>query len=915
MRWDVAYCDYFQHEGVLEKSGRYPWGSGDRPYQRLEKSSNFLKTAEQLKSEGLSEKEISDYFGMTVREYRSNLSIASSAQRAANQAQALKLKNEGWSNSAIANRMGVNESTVRSWLNADSQARTTKQQAITDSLQDAVDTKKYIDIGAGAEQWIGCTRTMLENVVQKLKNLGYKVYTFFVPQVANPGQMTKMQVLAGPDSTYQEVLEHQSEIALPGFSYDEDDSEIRLIQDPVSVSSDRIDVVYGDEGGSEKDGVIELRRGVDDISLGDASYAQVRIAVDGTHYLKGMAVYSDDLPDGIDIRFNTNKKSGTPVLGEGDNSVLKSMKDDMDNPFGATVRQTTYIDSETGEQKLSAINIVNEEGDWSTWSNHLASQFLSKQYTSTIKQQLDLTYSQQEAEYEEIMGLENNVVKAQLLESFADDCDSKAVTLQAAALPRQSTKVILPLTTLKSNEVYAPTYNNGDVVALVRYPHAGTFEIPVLQVNNSNQEGQEIMGTTPQDAIGISAETAQKLSGADFDGDFVLVIPTDVNTSTKIKATSSLGTLQNFDPKTAYPAYEGMTEVGSAESGFNKQLEMGKVSNLITDMTIKGASESEIARAVKHSMVVIDAEKHNLNYKQSYIDNGIKALADEYQDGGGASTLISKASSEVRVPGVRTTGYYVDPDTGKRTYGVNPNTGEKVYTTKTETYTNKAGKTVEKTTKSTAMAETKDARTLSSGTVVEEIYANYANNLKSLANQARKSMVEADEAGIEYSSEARKTYADAVESLTEKLNNAIANKPLERKAQILANAKVNTVLESNPSLKSDTDSLKKLKQRALAQARKTTGAKSRKERNIQITDYEWEAISNGAISKTKLEQIIDNADTDRLRELSMPSSWEGISPAKESRIKAMLRNGYTQAEIASALGVSVSTVSNISAEM
>ena len=83
-----------------------------------------------------------------------------------------------------------------------------------------------------------------------------------------------------------------------------------------------------------------------------------------------------------------------------------------------------------------------------------------------------------------------------------------------------------------------------------------------------------------------------------------------------------------------------------------KQTEMGKISNLITDMTLKGASDDEIERAVKHSMVVIDAVKHHLDYKQSYIDNNIDELKAIYQAkptgrNGGASTLISRASSTV----------------------------------------------------------------------------------------------------------------------------------------------------------------------------------------------------------------------------------------------------------------------------
>jgi hypothetical protein len=78
---------------------------------------------------------------------------------------------------------------------------------------------------------------------------------------------------------------------------------------------------------------------------------------------------------------------------------------------------------------------------------------------------------------------------------------------------------------------------------------------------------------------------------------------------------------------------------------------MGKVTNLIADMTVRGANSDELARAVKHSMVVIDAEKHNLDYKASERQNGILALKKKYQGVNekgqlkGASTLITRATA------------------------------------------------------------------------------------------------------------------------------------------------------------------------------------------------------------------------------------------------------------------------------
>ena len=613
--------------------------------------------------------------------------------------------------------------------------------------------------------------------------------------------------------------------------------------------------------------------------------------VDGTHYLKGMAVYSDDLPDGVDVLFNTNKKTGTPMT-----DVLKKVKDDPDNPFGSLIKehggQSYYIDKD-GNERLSLINKRAEEGDWGEWSDHLPSQFLSKQSMTLIKKQLDLASADKVAEYDEICALTNPTVKKALLKSFADDCDSAAVHLQAAALPRQKYQVILPLTTIKDTEVYAPNYKNGEQVALIRYPHGGTFEIPVLTVNNKQPEGKKVLGNTPKDAIGINSKVAERLSGADFDGDTVMVIPT--GGKIKITSTHPLKGLEGFDPKEKYgPAsttqpYKRMK---------NTQTEMGKVSNLITDMTLKGATEDELARAVRHSMVVIDAEKHNLDYKRSEQDNGIASLKKKYQgrveDGKykeGAATLISRAKSEVSVP--KRKGSPTINEDGSLSYKT---ADDLTYVDK------KTGKTKTRTQASTQMAETKDAHTLSSGTPQEEAYASYANKMKSLANQARKEMVGTGK--IPYSASAKAAYQNEVDSLNAKLNVALKNAPRERQAQVIANATVTAKKQANPDM--TNAEIKKANQQALTSARAQVGAERKP---VIITDREWEAIQAGAISESKLTQILNNADIDSLRQRATPRATTAMSTAKQSKIASMSASGYSTSEIAEALGVSTSTVS------
>ena len=404
------------------------------------------------------------------------------------------------------------------------------------------------------------------------------------------------------------------------------------------------------------------------------------------------------------------------------------------------------------------------------------------------------------------------------------------------------------------------------------------------------------------DAVGINAKTAAILSGADFDGDTVLVIPTR---GTNLKAQSPLQGLKDFEPKDTYRAYPGMPET-SKKNGFNKQMEMGKVSNLITDMTLKGASDDELARAVKHSMVVIDAEKHNLDWRRSARENGISELKTKYQGGpnAGASTLISQAKGEKRVDERKE----IAPDkrTGERRYiYTNREYMERKKNKDTGEYED-TGKMKRAQTITTNMADAKDAYSLSSGTVMEGIYADYANKMKSLANQARKEALSTT--SVPYSASARKAYAKEVASLDAKYKTAQKNKPLERQAQLITECVVRAKKQANPDLKDDPDRLKKVKNQALREARQRTGA-SRS--NFVISDREWEAIQAGAIHKTRLEALLTVADSDRVRELALPKTTKTVNPGVISRAKAMRASGATQAQIADALGLSTTTVNTI----
>ena len=897
--------EMLMHYGMPRRSGRYPWGSGDNPYQR---SGDFLSRVEELKKQGLSETDIAKSMGLTTTQYRTQKSLAKDERRALDVARARSLREDGKSLNEIAAIMGFsNDSSVRSLLNENSEARMNQARKTADFLKEQIEKKGMIDVGTGVERELGISKEKLNQALYILESEGYPIYGGGVPQVTNPGKQTNIKVICPPGTEHKEIYNFENVHSLSDYvSHDGGETYDPKYVYPKSMDSSRIQIRYAEDGGTQKDGVVEIRRGVDDLSLGESHYAQVRILVDGTHYIKGMAIYSDDLPDGVDVVFNTNKETGTPMLGPKNDTVLKPIGKDPDNPFGSLIKdgivdpddptskkggQSYYYDKD-GKKQLSLINKRAEEGDWGEWSDHLPSQFLSKQSMTLIKKQLGLATADKQAEFDEICSLTNPTVKKALLKSFADDCDSAAVHLQAAALPRQKYQVILPITSMKDNEVYAPNYRNGEQVALIRFPHAGTFEIPVLTVNNKQADAKRILGNA-MDAVGINSKVAERLSGADFDGDTVMVIPT--GGKVKITSTRALEGLEGFDPKLEY----GGKPEGSFKPMRNTQTEMGKISNLITDMTLRGAVPEELARAVRHSMVVIDAEKHHLDYKQSEIDNGIASLKKKYQgsydeDGRyheGAATLISRAKSETSV--LKRKGSPI----------INPETGEQTYKEVYEEYTDKNGKTRVRTQASTKMAETKDAFTLVSDadTPQERAYATYANEMKSLANRARKEMLSTGK--IAYSASAKETYQEEVDHLMAQLNVALRNAPRERQAQVIANATVAAKKQENPDM--TRSEIKKASQQALTAARTTVGA-SRE--TISISDREWEAIQAGAISENRLTQIINNVDIDTLRQRATPRSTTVLSTAKVNKIASMSASGYSTAEIAEALGVSTSTV-------
>ncbi len=885
--------EYLAHYGILRRSGRYPWNSGDnenKPQSHVNRT--FLDTVDGMRKQGMKDVDICKAFDIKTTELRSAVSIAKNEERAALISQAQRLKEKGVSVSEIGRRLDKNESTIRSILAPGQADKASASTNIANMLQKEVDEKRFIDVGEGVSHHVGVSKNTFDNAVSILKEKGYSVHTVPVEQLGT-GKKTNVKVLAPPDTSWTTVAKNSADIKLINHRSKDMGRSVLGVVEPLAINPSRVGVNYAGHGGEKADGVIFVRPGVKDVSLGNSLYAQVRVQVGDGHYLKGMAVYKNDLPPGKDLVFNTSKHdTGNKLDAFKELKRTPDGKIDKDNPFGSTIPpggQITQPDKHGIHRAVSSMNKVNDEGNWASWSKTLSSQMLSKQTPSLAKEQLDKTHSQRLKEFERLSKLTNPEVRKKLLIEFGDSCDSAAVNLKAAGMPRtHGHHVLIPINSMKPNEIYAPNYRDGETVVLIRHPHGGTFEIPRVTVNNKNAEARRILGTSPIDAIGIHHKVAERLSGADFDGDTVLVIP---DNRKKIVDTPALEGLKNFDPRAAYKEYPGMKVMKKSQSG----TEMGNITNLITDMTIKKAPTSELVRAVRHSMVVIDANKHRLNYKQSALDNGIAQLKEKYQGGkrSGASTLISRATSETRTP-VRTErraslGGPIDKKTGKRIYEY------------AQPKVRSDGAIIKPRTEGIAkLALTDNAHTLSSGTPMEKVYADHSNKLKDLANSARKEGVNTPNS--KYSPSARKIYRKEYDELNAALSLARRNAPLERQAQIVANAVYHNKLHADPSM--DDELKKKVKFQALTEARNRLGAKKDP---IQITPKQWEAIQAGAISSSMLQSILSNANMDKVQEYATPKP-KVLTASKAAQAQSLLDRGYTRAQVADKLGVSKSTL-------
>jgi len=868
--------DTLQHYGKLRRSGRYPWGSG---------GNKFISDIERLEGMGMTEKEIASALGISTTTLRTKKALIKGAISEDLSEEVKRLRKSGMSYSVISKKIGVPERTVATMDKEFFNAKFKVVKRLANFLKSVIDKVGAVDVGKGVSVLLGVSTTKLNQAVAYLEMMGYKRYDLKVKQLGT-GKTTTVKVLAKPEMTFQDLVAMKDKIQVPidpdkTPSFTEEKSPLASKYDPgtmVRVPKKNVRVVN-----SQYDGLIEVRSTADYLSLGPGKrFSQVRVLVGPDKYAKGLAIVRgpheppfDKLPKGVDMVVHTSKKASYESLKDWETPTT---------PFKAATSPVFYTDGD-GNTRLSAMNIVREAGQWDLWKRASSSQFLSKQPVPLIERQLRLKRQSVKHGLEAIRQIRNPVVRSELLRAYADSIDKMSYTMEAAALPKQRTSVLIPDLDIKPNEVFAPNYNTGERIALVRYPHAGPFEIPVLTVNNNNKKLRESV-LPHSDGIVVNPEVARQLSGADFDGDTVVTFP--YNSTNPIKALKPYKELLDFEPKDAYPYKEGIHTLPKKRVN----MEMGKISNLITDMSIAKAPPEDIINAVKHSMVVIDAYKHKLDYKQSEIDHGIHALVKKYQgSNGGASTIVSKAKSPV----------YVDQRNDR--YSIDPETGEKIYSTTGKTYTRKDGTVVRYKTKTYKMLESDPLDLVKDrNSPIEMAYAKHAKELKSLANQTRLESLTND---YEKPSAATKLrYKNQIDSVTKKIQEIEANAPRERQAQIIANVIYRERVLNSPEMSPEQKKSERAKVVAIARAR--VGAKKP---TLTLTPEEFEAMEAGVFTKTMLNKIVNMSEPSHIIGHTIKS--HGLSEGSKSTILS-LKKTYTNREIANMLNLPMWAVEEVS---
>jgi len=198
------------HYGTPRHSGRYPWGSGEDPYQS---ATSFMAAYTELKKQNLTEAAIAKGLGFdSTSDLRARISISSNDIRADKTRTLQKLLDKGMSMSEATRQMGIPESSGRALMDPILQERSRRLRVTADILKKNVDEHGFVDVGKGTENHMGISDTQLKTAIAILKTEGYKMHYDQVAQ-AGTGLNTSFKVLTKDDVEWKEV--HKAALLIP----------------------------------------------------------------------------------------------------------------------------------------------------------------------------------------------------------------------------------------------------------------------------------------------------------------------------------------------------------------------------------------------------------------------------------------------------------------------------------------------------------------------------------------------------------------------------------------------------------------------------------------------------------------------------------------------------------------------------
>ena len=233
--------DILMHYGVKRRSGRYPWGSGDNPFQH---GGDFLSRVEELQSQGKSEKEIAEELKMSTTDLRMQVRVAKHERRMVLADRAKSLREEGKTLDEIAKIMGYNnDSSVRALLNENTATNKNKARQTAERLKQELAEKGALDVGTGAERELGVSSGVLQEALFILETEGYNRFGVGVPQVNNPKNRTITPIISVPDIDQRQVYQDLSLVKSVGEYHSTDGGESWDKREyPASISSDRVKI-------------------------------------------------------------------------------------------------------------------------------------------------------------------------------------------------------------------------------------------------------------------------------------------------------------------------------------------------------------------------------------------------------------------------------------------------------------------------------------------------------------------------------------------------------------------------------------------------------------------------------------------------------------------------------------------------